>query len=197
MLGLDLSPEAAAIAARENGVQVVTETLAGACFPDASFGVVTMFHVLEHVLDARAILTEVHRVLRSGGRVVLQVPNIDSWQSRLFGAKWRGLDVPRHIVDFSASSLQALLDSCGFVVERVRHFNLRDNAPALASSLCPSLDPQVRAMRQHRIGVSESAVGSWVRHALYLSLVSAATPFAIAEAAAGAGATVMIEASKA
>jgi SAM-dependent methyltransferase len=197
VLGLDLSPEAAAIAARENGVQVITATLAGASFPDASFGVVTMFHVLEHVLDPRAILTEVHRVLRPGGRVVLQVPNIDSWQSQLFGARWWGLHVPRHIVDFSASSVQGLLDSSGFVVERVRHFNLRDNAPALASSLCPSLDPQVRAMRQHRIGVSETAVGSWVRHALYLLLVGAATPFALAEAAAGAGATVMIEASKA
>ena len=94
MLGLDLSPEAAAIAARENGVQVVTATLAGACFPDASFGVVTMFHVLEHVLDPCAVLTEVHRVLRPGGRVVLQVPNIDSWQSRLFGPKWWGLHGP-------------------------------------------------------------------------------------------------------
>jgi hypothetical protein len=82
-------------------------------------------------------------------------------------------------------------------VERVRHFNLRDNAPALASSLCPSLDPQVRAMGQHRFGVSESAAGSWARHALYLLLVGMATPFAIAEAAARAGATVMIEASKA
>jgi hypothetical protein len=50
-------------------------------------------------------------------------------------------------------------------------------------------------MRQHRIGVSESAVGR-VRHALYLSLVSVATPPS-REAAAGAGATVMIEASKA
>ena len=197
VLGLDLSAEAAAVAAREHGVTVVNATLEGASFPDASFGVVTMFHVLEHVLDPRAVLAEVHRVLRPGGRVVLQVPNIDSWQSRLFGGAWHGLDVPRHTIDFSARSLQLLLESSGFAVARVRHFNLRDNAPALASTVGLSLDPQVRSMRQHRLGVSESLAGSWVRHALYLALVAASTPFAIAEAAAGAGATVMIEAVRA
>ena len=113
------------------------------------------------------------------------------------GARWWGLHVPRHIVDYSALSIQILLESTGFVVKRVRHFNQRDNAPALASSLCPALDPQVRAMRQHRIGGRESAAGSWIRHALYLALVGAALPFAVTEAAAGAGATVMVEAAKA
>jgi SAM-dependent methyltransferase len=197
VMGLDLSPEAAEIAARENGVRVVTSTLAGAGFPDACFGIVTLFHVLEHLIDPRPVLAEVRRILRPGGRVVLQVPNIDSWQSRLLGPKWRGLDVPRHIIDYSAGSLQSLLESTGFAVMRVRHFNLRDNAPALASSLCPSLDPQVRAMRQHRLGRAESPVESWIRHSLYLALVGVALPFAMAEAAAGAGATVMIEAARA
>ena len=197
VLGLDLSTQAADIAARENGVRVVVGTLDDAGFPDASFDIVTLFHVLEHVLDPRAVLREVGRVLRPDGRVVLQVPNIDSWQSRLLGPRWWGLHVPRHIVDYSALSIQILLESTGFVVKRVRHFNQRDNAPALASSLCPALDPQVRAMRQHRIGGRESAAGSWIRHALYLALVGAALPFAVTEAAAGAGATVMVEAAKA
>jgi SAM-dependent methyltransferase len=197
VLGLDLSPQAAEIAAQENGVRVVVGTLDDARFPDASFGIVTLFHVLEHVIDPRAVLREVGRVLRPHGRVVLQVPNIDSWQSRLLGQRWWGLHVPRHIVDYSAVSIRILLESTGFTVQRVRHFNQRDNAPALASSLCPSLDPQVRAMRQHRIGSQESAAGAWIKHALYLALVGAALPFAVAEAAAGAGATVMVEASKA
>jgi len=196
VIGLDLSPEAAGIAARENGVPAVTAALENACFPDACFDVVTMFHVLEHVLDPRAVLMEVSRLLRPGGRIVLQVPNIDSWQSRLLGVRWWGLHVPRHIVNYSAQSVQQLVGSTGFAIARVRHFNLRDNAPALASSLCPWLDPQVRAMRQHRAGQTESAPESWIKHGLYLALVCASLPFAGAEAAAGAGATVMIEAVK-
>ena len=125
VLGLDLSTQAADIAARENGVRVVVGTLDEAGFPDASFGIVTLFHVLEHVIDPRAVLREVGRVLRPHGRVVLQVPNIDSWQSRLLGARWWGLHVPRHIVDYSALSIQILLES-----NRVR----REEGPAFQSA---------------------------------------------------------------
>ncbi|SDW62275.1 Methyltransferase domain-containing protein [Thiocapsa roseopersicina] len=43
-------------------------------FADASFDYVLSFDVLEHVPDYRAALAEFHRVLRSGGRLLLSVP---------------------------------------------------------------------------------------------------------------------------
>ena len=43
-------------------------------FPDASFDLVVCNHVLEHVLDDRAAMRELHRVLRPGCPAVLQVP---------------------------------------------------------------------------------------------------------------------------
>lgn len=43
-------------------------------FADGSFDLVLMNHSLEHVGDVLAVMSEVHRVLVPGGRVVIQVP---------------------------------------------------------------------------------------------------------------------------
>jgi 2-polyprenyl-3-methyl-5-hydroxy-6-metoxy-1,4-benzoquinol methylase len=195
-LGVDFSAEAARIAETENGVRVVVGSLDQAGFPDQSFDVVTLFHVMEHVTNPRSVLAEVSRILKPGGTLVLQVPNIDSWQFKAFGVKWYGLDLPRHVIDYSREAMLKLLKESGFVPRRVKHFNLRDNAPAFVSSLFPSLDPVSRAVRHRKHGVRESVPAAWLRHATYLCFVICAYPFAILESAFGRGATVMIEAGK-
>jgi 2-polyprenyl-3-methyl-5-hydroxy-6-metoxy-1,4-benzoquinol methylase len=195
--GVDFSSEAARVAEQENGVRVVVGSLSQAGFPDASFDIVTLFHVMEHVTNPRSVLSEVSRILKPDGAVVLQVPNIDSWQFKAFGAKWYGLDIPRHVIDYSKDSMLKLLAASGFVPRRIRHFNLRDNAPAFVSSMFPSLDPVSRAVRHRKHGVREGLPAAWFRHLAYLALVVGAYPFALLESAAGRGATVMIEARKA
>jgi hypothetical protein len=89
------------------------------------------------------------------------------------------------------------VEDAGFRVRLVRHFNLRDNAPALASSVFPSLDPVSRRARLRRRDRSESGAIGVLKDGLYLAAVAAVTPFAVLEALAGAGATVMLEAEKA
>jgi 2-polyprenyl-3-methyl-5-hydroxy-6-metoxy-1,4-benzoquinol methylase len=194
--GVDFSWEAAQVAEKENGVRVVVGSLAEAGFPNESFDIVTLFHVMEHVTNPRGVLAEVSRILKPDGAVILQVPNIDSWQFKAFGAKWYGLDIPRHVIDYSRNSILNLLAASGFVTRRIRHFNLRDNAPAFVSSLLPSLDPVSRAVRHRKHGVRESVPAAWLKHLVYLALVVFAYPFALLESAAGRGATVMIEARK-
>jgi 2-polyprenyl-3-methyl-5-hydroxy-6-metoxy-1,4-benzoquinol methylase len=196
VLGVDFSAEAAALAESENGVEVLVGSLEQAGFKDGSFDVVTLFHVLEHVTNPRDVLAEVHRILRPDGRLVLQVPNIDSWQSRIFGAQWYGLDIPRHVIDYSKAAMLRLLSDSGFSVRRIRHFNLRDNAPALVSSIFPSLDPISRSVRHQRHNIRETVTAAWSRHFSYLFFVLCAYPVAIVESAFGHGATIMIEAHR-
>jgi SAM-dependent methyltransferase len=194
--GVDFSPEAARIARQENGVRVVVGSLDQAGFPNDSFDIVTLFHVMEHVTDPRNLLAEASRILKPDGALIVQVPNIDSWQFRAFGPRWYGLDIPRHVIDYSQQAMLRLLDASGFAARRIKHFNLRDNAPALVSSLLPSLDPISRQIRSAKRGVRETPAAASLRHALYFGLVVGAYPFVLLEAAFGHGATVMIEARK-
>jgi 2-polyprenyl-3-methyl-5-hydroxy-6-metoxy-1,4-benzoquinol methylase len=194
--GLDFSAEAAAIAKAENGVDVAVGSLEEAHFPAESFDVVTLFHVMEHVTNPRLVLAEVSRVLKPNGAAILQVPNIESWQFKIFGARWYGLDIPRHVIDYSRNSMLKLLADSGFVVNRIRHFNLRDNGPALVSSVFPSLDPVSRSVRHRKRNNDESRPVEWLRHLTYLLLVTCAYPVVLLESAFGCGATIMIEAKK-
>ena len=73
---------------------------------------------------------------------------------------------------------------------RRKYFSLRDNPAGLASSLAPWLDPMARRVRRIR----ETGGVRLAKDLVYLTLVVAALPFTLLEAAWGAGSTVMIEA---
>jgi SAM-dependent methyltransferase len=165
-----------------------------ACAPlrPESFAGITMFHVVEHLYDPRSYLAAARELLAPAGRLIVQVPNAASWQCRLLGRAWNGMDVPRHLYDFRASDLESLLARTGFEVVRRKYFSLRDNPAGLASSLAPSLDPMARRVRR----VAESSASRLLKDLAYLALTLAAAPLAAAEAACGAGSTVMLEARR-
>jgi SAM-dependent methyltransferase len=189
VLGLDVSREAASMAWRRQRAPSVCAVLEAAPFPAGSLAGLTLFHVLEHVHDPRAYLETAHGLLAEDGRLIVQVPNAASWQCRLLGRRWNGMDVPRHLSDFRASDVAMLMEGCGFEVVRRKYFSLRDNPAGLASSLAPGLDPMARRVRR----VAEGPGARLVKDAVYLALVAAALPFAMLEAACRAGSTVMIE----
>ena len=73
--GTELSPHGAASTAQRLGVPVHCGELIDARFESGSFDVVTLWHVLEHVLHPGETLAEAHRILRPGGSLVVAVPN--------------------------------------------------------------------------------------------------------------------------
>jgi 2-polyprenyl-3-methyl-5-hydroxy-6-metoxy-1,4-benzoquinol methylase len=78
------------------------------------FDGVTLSHVIEHVHDPIGLLRACYRLLRPGGWIWLQTPNVDSQGHRLYGANWRGLEPPRHLVLFTPASLGSSLTAAGF-----------------------------------------------------------------------------------
>jgi 2-polyprenyl-3-methyl-5-hydroxy-6-metoxy-1,4-benzoquinol methylase len=78
--------------------------------------VVSLFHVLEHLLFPIEALSASRSILTPGGIVVLETPNVQSWPARLFGPRWVTLDAPRHVNLFSKSTLRRCLERAGFEV---------------------------------------------------------------------------------
>jgi SAM-dependent methyltransferase len=192
VVGLDFSREAAAIAWRRQLAPAICGDVERAPLRPGSFGAITMFHVMEHLYDPRAYLAIAHRLLSEDGRLIVQVPNAASWQFRLLGRAWNGVDVPRHLFDFRDRDIEHLIQRAGFEVVRRKYFSLRDNPAGFASSLAPSLDPMARRVRR----IAESGGVRMAKDLIYLAMVLAAVPFTLLEAACRAGSTVMIEARK-
>jgi SAM-dependent methyltransferase len=192
VIGVDLSPEAARVAWSVNGVPTVAGRFVQTPLPPESCATITMFHLLEHLYDPAGYLDAAHRALKPGGRLVVQVPNASSWQFLLFGNRWNGVDVPRHLFHFRRTDLETLLRECGFEPVRWKHFSLRDNPAGLATTLAPSLDPMARRVR----GIEETPRMRLWKDILYAALVGACLPFTFVEAACRAGSTVMVEARK-
>jgi 2-polyprenyl-3-methyl-5-hydroxy-6-metoxy-1,4-benzoquinol methylase len=192
VLGMDSSERAASVAWKINGVAAIRGDLAQSPVLRGSCAAVTMFHVVEHLYDPVSYLRAAGELLREGGRLIIQVPNAASWQFRMFGKRWNGVDAPRHLVNYRARDLENLLDHCGFEVLRRKHFSLRDNPAGFATSVAPGLDPMARRVR----GLRETRFGKLLKDAAYFGLAVASLPFTLCEAACGAGTTIMLEARK-
>lgn len=106
-------------AARDRGLDCVPKTLIDAAFPDASFDVAASYHVIEHVPSPRNELAELRRILKPGGWLALETPNIANIWYKLIGARWRQF-IPDHIYFFTPQTLSRLCQQSGFAVEETR-----------------------------------------------------------------------------
>jgi SAM-dependent methyltransferase len=112
--GVEITPQVAQLARERHGLNVFSGTLEEAAFADAHFDAVTMWDVLEHLHDPLAGLQEIHRILNPDGVLVIRVPNLASWDAKLFGTAWAGLDAPRHLYVFTPQTLSSMLEKAGF-----------------------------------------------------------------------------------
>lgn len=112
-------------------IQLYCGNLWDAGWPAASFDLINLCHVLEHVEDIDKLLPEIRRLLKPTGRLRIQVPNAASLTAKLFGRFWIGLDTPRHVYVFSRRNLHRYLKDSGFEVESAR--TLENSFDVLAS----------------------------------------------------------------
>jgi len=78
------------------------------------YHVVSMNHVLEHVVDPGEALRRARAILAPRGRLVGQIPTLTSWEHGAFRGAWAGYHFPRHLQVFSRRGLVRLLESSGF-----------------------------------------------------------------------------------
>ena len=113
IVGVEANDQAAA-AGRRQGLDIRTGSLESAAFPDNTFDLVIINHVLEHVPDPTGTLLEIGRLLSVGGLLIGEVPNLACLERMIFGRYWAGYHLPRHISFFDRPRLEEMLGKCGF-----------------------------------------------------------------------------------
>ncbi len=82
--------------------------------PDDFFTGVSLWSYLEHEARPKEALEQTRRVLRKDGIALVKVPNFDSWNRWILGAKWPGFRHPDHVQYFTPSTLARLARDCCF-----------------------------------------------------------------------------------
>jgi 2-polyprenyl-3-methyl-5-hydroxy-6-metoxy-1,4-benzoquinol methylase len=102
--GVEPSQKAKTIATKKG----VTFAESLAVLENNSFDVITMWHVLEHVPNLEEYISELKRLVKPNGTIIIAVPNFKSFDANYYGKFWAAFDVPRHIWHFSKTAIQKL-----------------------------------------------------------------------------------------
>jgi 2-polyprenyl-3-methyl-5-hydroxy-6-metoxy-1,4-benzoquinol methylase len=132
--GTEISAPLAAQASQRLGCTVHRQFLTELAFPDASFDVVTMYDLIEHLQDPRSDLEQVFRIVKPGGVFFILTPNDEAFLRRIskmlyrlsfhsFDEPMRRLYYPDHLSYFTAESLSQLLCRAGFELVSLESVN--------------------------------------------------------------------------
>ena len=133
--GIEPTLRSAEYAKKTYDINVITTGLLESHLDDASFNAITMWHVLEHLPNPNLNFKTIYNILSNNGLLIVAVPNIGSFQSKLGKNRWFHLDPPRHITHFTPSVLSGLLESNGFRVIKIDHFSAEFNLIGLYQTL--------------------------------------------------------------
>ncbi|MGQ0549332.1 MAG: methyltransferase domain-containing protein [Armatimonadota bacterium] len=116
VVGIDISPLAVTLCRSKGYRGLAMGTLERLPLREDTLALTGMTDVLEHVPDDRRVVRECLRALKPGGMLLITVPALQ-W---LYGEHDRALG---HVRRYSRAGLRALLEECGFHVERITYFN--------------------------------------------------------------------------
>jgi 2-polyprenyl-3-methyl-5-hydroxy-6-metoxy-1,4-benzoquinol methylase len=114
--GNEFGERARAVARERFGLDVTDAPLDALGVEPASFDVVTLNSVLEHVNEPRKMLREIRAPLKPGGALFVIVPNVDSLACRVLHERAATFDGRNHLIYFSPATLARMLDAEGYDV---------------------------------------------------------------------------------
>jgi SAM-dependent methyltransferase len=103
-------------AARANAIEMYRATLTSFVNTGAAFDAITMFNVLEQLLDPHDALARAKDLLKPGGYLVVVTPDTESILSSLAGIHWAPHHRMANVILYSRSALIELLERSGFEI---------------------------------------------------------------------------------
>lgn len=118
-MGIEPSHWLAEYGRAEYGLNIQQGLLQDGAFPAASFDVVSLWDVIEHVPDPNALLATIRGILRPGGHLLVNYPDVGSWAARLLGRRWPFL-LSVHLLYYTRESMTRQLRQAGFEVSYLK-----------------------------------------------------------------------------
>jgi SAM-dependent methyltransferase len=125
------------------------------------YGLITMFHVLEHLIEPHEALVDVRRLVRPDGLLVIELPQWRSAGRLVRRSKWAQLRPPEHINFFTKASLAAALARAGWEV--VRSTTPYPRAGSLALDSLRHRQPKNFASQAGRLMLGSVGLGGYLR----------------------------------
>lgn len=91
-----------------------TSTIEESNYPDNYFDIIRTSHVLEHIYDIDSFLKEIYRILKPNKKIIIQVPNGNSLEMKIFGKYSSQSWIPFHLNLFSGKNLKTKLEELKF-----------------------------------------------------------------------------------
>lgn len=104
---------------RHYGIRIRKGDLLEQTYEPGSFDVITLWDVIEHTTDPAAVLERCRTLLRPGGVLVVNYPDIGSWIARVLGRRWLFL-TSVHLHYFDRRTIRLMLEKAGYRVEAMR-----------------------------------------------------------------------------
>jgi len=115
-IGIDLNPSAIDFG-KKRGLELYKKDLLDVT--DLNFDVITLFDVLEHLINPSEILDKIFNILKKGGLVSIYVPNYDSASRILMGKDAHFIWPTHHLNYFNIQTISDFLERRGFQIEDV------------------------------------------------------------------------------
>jgi 2-polyprenyl-3-methyl-5-hydroxy-6-metoxy-1,4-benzoquinol methylase len=156
VIGIERSIDAARSAAKVNQVPALVGGL-DALRSLPQFDVVILFQVLEHLLDPLVTLRRAADLLAPDGTIIVAVPNLASWQARVFGRSWFHLDVPRHVNHFSPEALRLAFQHTGLRIVRMRFSSIEHDPFGWVQSALNAMGFKQNLLTKWLMGLDDEA----------------------------------------
>ncbi len=162
------------------------------------YDVITLWHVLEHVHQPHLLLQELKKHLTTQGILFLSVPNINSWQYKLYGSNAFHLDIPRHIIHYSPQTIKLLLHKNGYRILTIRHFSPEYGPFGFIQGTLNSITKDFNYFynRLKRGYGNAHTSTKLITYILLPFLIILSIPFVLGESIAKQGASIQITATK-
>jgi 2-polyprenyl-3-methyl-5-hydroxy-6-metoxy-1,4-benzoquinol methylase len=127
--GIDVDTTTTEYITKKYGFRTITGLLGPETFPQGSFDVIVLSHVIEHLQEPMELLGAIHKTLKPNGLFVMCTPNSDCFGEDVHNVYGRfrydrskcyylsPFLSPYHIIGFNRKSARRILERSGFAVE--------------------------------------------------------------------------------